>query len=152
MARNKTKFKTNINSFTIAHYILLFLVVGLCIVVIAWIMIIRNGNSPHNNVSANIMHVHGKDPCVVRTIETVEKMWEYDPKSVPDRYWNMAMEYMNQTITAHFYGICQDVAFVCHPGQIRRDCDPCAVPSAREYAKQMQIADMIKTNCSPQSE
>lgn len=149
MARSKTKFKPNTNSFTIAHYILLFLVAGICIVIIAWTMITRTTHTPKNNVTSNIMHIHGKDPCVRRTIETVDKMWEYDPKSVPDKYWNMAMEYMNQTISTHMYGICQDVAFTCHPGQIRRNCDPCAVPSAREYAKQMQIADMIEINCQP---
>ena len=147
MAQNKYKFKTNTSSFTIAHYILLFLITALCMIVIAWIMITRNNNAPHNNVIQNITHVHGNDPCVKRVIETVDKMWEYDPKSIPDKYWNIALEYMNAPITTTTYGICQDVAFTCHPAQIRRDCDPCAVPNAREYAKQMQIADMLNQNC-----
>lgn len=147
MANKNTKFKINTTSFTIAHYILLFLVTGLCIVVIAWIMISRHNNAPQNNITPNITHVHGNDPCVRRVIDTIDKMWEYDPKSIPDKYWNIALEYMNTPITTTTYGICQDVAFTCKPGQIRRECDPCAVPSAREYAKQMQIADMLETNC-----
>ena len=60
----------------------------------------------------------------------------------------IAIEYLNEPILNRTYGICQDVAFVCHPGQTRRECDPCAVPSARAIAKQQQIADMIKTNCT----
>ena len=145
MARH---FKTNTNSFTIAHYILLFLVIGLCICIVAWILIVRHNNNPTNNVTPTITHINNASPCVQRTINTVEKMWRYDPKSVPQKYWNIAIEYLNEPISARTYGLCQDVAFVCHTGQIRRECDPCAVPSARAIAKQQQIADMITMNCS----
>ena len=142
------KFKTNTNTYTIAHYLLLFLVIGLCICIAAWIMITRHNNNPINNVTPTITHISSTLPCVKRTVDTVEQMWRYDPKSVPQKYWNIAIEYLNEPITAHTYGLCQDVAFVCHTGQIRRECDPCAVPSARAFAKQQQIADMIKMNCS----
>ena len=142
------KFKTNTNSFTIAHYILLFLVTGLCICIIAWIFISRNNANTTNNVSQNVIHVNSGEPCIKRTIDTIEKMWEYDPKSVPQKYWDIAIEYLNAPIYATTYGICQDVAFVCHTGQIRRDCDPCAVPSARAFAQQQQITDMIQQNCT----
>ena len=142
------RFKTNTNSFTIAHYILLFLVIGLCICIIAWTMIRRHNLSPKNNVTQNIIHVNSSAPCIKRTIDTVDKMWEYDPKSVPQKYWDIALEYLNEPILATTYGICQDVAFACHTGQTRRECDPCAIPSAPEIAKNQQIADMIKQNCS----
>ena len=141
------KFKTNTNTYTIAHYLLLFLVIGLCICIAAWIMITRHNNNPINNVTPTITHISSTLPCVKRTVDTVEQMWRYDPKSVPQKYWNIAIEYLNEPITARTYGLCQDVAFVCHTGQIRRECDPCAVPSARAFAKQQQIADMIKMNC-----
>ena len=142
------KFKTNTNTYTIAHYLLLFLVIGLCICIAAWIMITRHNNNPINNVTPTITHISSTLPCVKRTVDTVEQMWRYDPKSVPQKYWNIAIEYLNEPITARTYGLCQDVAFVCHTGQIRRECDPWAVPSARAFAKQQQIADMIKMNCS----
>ena len=141
------KFKINTNSFTIAHYILLFLVTGICIAVIAWIMISRHNTNPTNNVSENIIHTTGNSPCAKRTIETVEKLWAYNPNAVPQKYWNIAIDYMNQPITKKTYGVCQDVAYTCHVGQIIRDCDPCAVPSARAYAKSIHIADLLKTNC-----
>ena len=142
------KFKTNTNSFTIAHYILLFLVIGLCICIVAWIMISRHNKHPQNNITPTVIHISGTSPCIKRTVDIVDKMWKYDPKQVPQKYWEIALEYLNVPITVHTYGICQDVAFVCTPGQTRRECDPCAVPSARTIAKQQQIADMIKLNCT----
>lgn len=146
------KFNTNTNSFTIAHYILLFLVVGLCISIIAWIMIARNNSSPVNNVSQNIIHVRDTDPCVQRIRNTVAQMWAYDPRAIPQKYWIIATEYLNQTINTPTYGICQDVAFTCHVGQLRRDCDPCAVPSARAYAMDIHTADLIQENCKTQND
>lgn len=141
------KFKTNTNSFTIAHYILLFLVAGLCICIIAWIVINRHNKNPQNNIQPNILHTTGASPCVKRVINTVENIWERDPKTVPERYWNIAVEYLNEPITVRTYGLCQDVAFVCNPGQLRRNCDPCAVPNARAFAKSIQISEMIEKNC-----
>ena len=138
------KFKTNTSSFTIAHYILLFLVTGICIAIIAWIMINRTNNNPSNNITTE--HIK-YSPCVQRTINTVEQMWAYDPKLIPNKYWKIAMDYLNEPIRTRTYGICQDVAYTCNVGQLRRDCDPCAVPSARQYAREFHIADMIKQNC-----
>lgn len=142
------KFKTNTNVFSIAHYILLFLVTGLCIAIIAWILVVRNNANPQNNVM--LTHVKSSEPCVQRTIDTVKKLWEFNPRAVPQKYWEVAMDYMNQVIPENMYGICEDVAYTCRRGQIRRDCDPCAVPSARAYAQAMHIADLIQTNCKVQ--
>ncbi|MBQ7056242.1 MAG: hypothetical protein IJN91_04925 [Alphaproteobacteria bacterium] len=143
----KTKFQTNTTSFTIAHYLLLFFVMIFCISIIAWVMISRNNSAPTNNISGNILHIHSSAPCVQRTIKTVKQMWEYDPKSVPEKYWEIAMSYMNQKIQDRTYGICQDVAYICPRGAILYDCNPCAVPMARDYAQNIHIADMIVANC-----
>ena len=145
------KFNTNTSAFSIAHYILLFLVVGLCVAVVAWVMIKNKNPDPTNNVSANIVHVTDSDPCVQRTRQLVAQMWTYDPKMVPQKYWDIATNYLNQTITTRTYGICQDVAFTCRVGQIRRDCDPCAVPSARDWAQSIHVADLIRQNCGAQA-
>ena len=142
-----SRFKVNTNSFTIAHYILLFFTVGLCICIIAWVLIARNNTNPQNNVQPNITHATGTSPCVKRTIKSIEHMWAQDPKSVPAKYWNIAIEYLNEPTTVRTYGLCQDVAFVCNPGDLRRNCDPCAVPNARAHAKSIQIADTIQQNC-----
>ncbi len=141
------KFKTNTSAFSIAHYILLFLVVGFSIALIAWVMIKNNNSNPANNVSTNVVHVKDTDPCVQRTRDLVARMWAYDPDMVPQKYWDIAENYLNQVITTRTYGICQDVAFTCRAGEIRIDCDPCAVPSARDWAQSIHMADLIKQNC-----
>jgi UDP-3-O-acyl-N-acetylglucosamine deacetylase len=75
-------------------------------------------------------------------------MWKYDPKMIPQKYWDIAMKYMNEIYTTRTFGICNDIGYVCNPGQTRRDCDPCAVPSARKYAQNIHLNDMIIENCS----
>lgn len=142
-----TKFKTNTNSFTIAHYILLFLVVIICIGIISWVIIKRHNNTPQNNITPTITHAKNTDPCVQRATDTVAQMWAYNPRLIPQKYWQIASDYINETITTRTYGICQDIAFTCRPGQKRIDCDPCAVPSARAYAQDMQTADIISKDC-----
>ena len=140
------KFKHNTSAFTIAHYILLFLVTGLCISIIAWIIITRNG---HTQSPQNIIHIKSTDPCVQRINEIVTKMWTLNPDAIPQKYWEIANNYLNQTITTRTYGICEDVAYTCHVGQIMRDCNPCAVPAARNHAIEIQISDLINANCAP---
>lgn len=141
------KFSTNTSAFSIAHYILFFLVVGICITVIAWVMIHNNNPHPTNNVSKNVTHIDDATPCAQRVRDVIARMWLYEPQMVPQKYWDIAENFLNQTITRRTYGICQDVAYVCRPGQIRIDCDPCAVPNARKLAQSIHVADMIKKNC-----
>ena len=141
------EYKVNTNTFSIAHYILLFLVTILCIGIISWVMIRRNNPAPQNNIQTIDTYAHQTDPCVHRITNTVAKMWAYNPDMIPERYWDIAMQYLDETITTRTYGLCQDVAFTCLPGQRRRDCDPCAVPSARAYAQARQTADLIQQHC-----
>lgn len=140
------KFKTDTSAIGIAHYILLFLVVAGCIALVAWIMI-KNNNQNSSVNTTSIIHVKNSYPCVQRARNTVAHMWEYDPNVVPQKYWTMAEDYMNQVITTRTYGICQDVAFVCNVGEIRQDCDPCAVANARNLAQSIHTADIIKEYC-----
>ena len=146
--KTATTFQQNTSPFSIAHYIFLFLVVACCIAVIAWVMIARQNPQPENNLSPMVIHVSNDDPCVQRVTETVLRMWAFNPRAVPQKYWDMAMNWMNQPVTMKMYGLCQDVAFTCRPGQLRKDCDPCAVPSARDFAQGRHIADMIQENCN----
>lgn len=140
------KFKDKITTFTIAHYILLFLVACICITIIAYTVIRRTHHTMNTDTQITTTHI-SNTACINRITRQIQQIWEYDPKSVPEKYWNIAMQYLNTRIHQTTYGICQDVAYVCHPGQIRRDCDPCAVPSARAYAQSIHISDTIKSNC-----
>ena len=110
------EYKVNTNTFSIAHYILLFLVTILCIGIISWVMIRRNNPAPQNNIQTIGTYAHQTDPCVHRITNTVAKMWAYTPDMIPERYWDIAMQYLDETITTRTYGLCQDVAFTCRPG------------------------------------
>lgn len=145
------KPNNNTNSFTIAHYILLFLVVGLCIGIAAWIMISSRTATPKNNVEP-VVHISNTDPCSRQTMNAIAQMWAYDPGMVPQKYWDMAAEYANEQIVTRIHGNCNSVNFTCRPGQIRRDCDPCAIGTGRQIAMDQHIADTIRQNCDTQSE
>ena len=140
------KFKTNITSIRIAHYLLLFAIAIICIGLVTYAIIHQNNPTPQNNVTP-AHRAKEQTPCATRTADTIAQMWAYNPKSIPQKYWEIAMDYMNEQITTPTYGICQDVAFHCATGDIRRDCDPCAVPSARAYAMEIHTHDAIKQNC-----
>ena len=142
----KKLFYTNTNSVRIAHYILLFAVAILCISIVAYAIIHRDNPTPTSNVHPSARAQY-QTPCSQRTADTIAQMWAYDQKSVPQKYWDIAMNYLNQPVPTATYGICQDVAFHCRSGEIRRNCDPCAVPSARMHAMDIHIRDAIKQNC-----
>ena len=146
--QHMARYKPNTNSLTIAHYILLFLVTILCICIIAWTIIYRHNAHPQNNITMSATHISASDPCVTRVTQHIKKIWSYDSASIPDKYWKIAEDYINAPIESKFYGICYDVAFVCRVGQLRRDCDPCAVPTARQIAQDQQIADTIYEKCN----
>lgn len=134
------------NSFSIAQYILLFGIAAACIGLVAWTMISAHRQS-NNNTPVTVTHIQNDDPCVQEVINTVSKLWAYNSDMIPQKYWDMADAYANETITTKIRGACNEINFVCRVGQIRRDCDPCAVASGREIAREQQITDMIEINC-----
>lgn len=140
----------NTNSFTIAQYILLFLVAALCIGIVAWTMISAHRQMQSDNAAADVrvIHISNNDPCVQEITNTVSQMWAYNLAAVPQEYLNMVGEYANEQITTRTHGSCNDVAFVCRPGQLRRECDPCAIASGREIAINRQIEDMVQQQCT----
>lgn len=135
------------NSFSIAQYILLFLVVVLCIGIVAWTLVHTGRNMKSENPATNVVHITNTDPCVQNIMNVVSQTWAYNPNSVPQKYLDLATQYANAQITTRIHGACNEITFVCRPGQIRRDCDPCALSSARQIAMDQQIADMIQSNC-----
>ncbi len=134
------------NSFTIAHYILLFAVVVLSIGIISWTVIHSGNPNPQNNIEP-VMHITNSDPCVRHARESITQMWEYNPGAVPQEYRALATQYTDEVIATRIQGDCGGTSFTCRPGQRRRECDPCAAASARQYAIEQQIADTIEKNC-----
>ncbi|MBO5834064.1 MAG: hypothetical protein J6R22_03870 [Alphaproteobacteria bacterium] len=142
----KQKFKTNTNTFSIAHYILLFFVVTLCICIIAWVIIFRHNPDATTNITKS-ENISGAYSCPQKVKKMVTKMWQNDSNSIPKKYWRLAQDFLNAPVASTTFGVCQDIAYTCHAGQIRSDCDPCAVISARAYAQEIQTIDMIGNIC-----
>ena len=131
--------------FTIAHYILLFMVTVVCVSIVAWLIIGRYNTGLTNNVS--VSYRLSKDPCVVQTREAIAKMWDYNQELIPMRYKTMVDMYINDAILTRFSGYCKDTAFTCRAGQLRRTCDPCAIDTGRRQAMERHILDAIDVKC-----
>lgn len=142
MAKNM-EYQTS--AFTVAHYILLFMVTVVCISVVTWLILERHKTQRAN--STNITYIMNNDACVQQTRDAVSRMWAYNQELIPARYKTMADTYANNAVLTRVTGYCNDVAFTCRAGQLRRTCDPCAVSAGRMRAMETHIADMIRANC-----
>lgn len=137
-----------LTSFKIAKYILFLLVLVLCIWIIIYIFVSEDNESRTNSNEENIIRVNNnQSPCEKNITNNVSQMWAYNFESVPQKYINIMEEYLNEPITMRESGYCNDTKFTCKPGQLRKDCDPCALGSARQFALNQQIADEIAKEC-----
>ena len=139
----KSEFQTT--PFTIAHYILLFMVAVTCVSIVVWLIIARHNAAIQDGL--NITKIMNNDPCVHQTRDAVTRMWAYNQELIPPKYIQMAKEYADETITNRTTGYCNDASFTCRPGQRRSVCDPCARGTGRQMALNAHIADTIKTTC-----
>ncbi|MBR2393021.1 MAG: hypothetical protein IKB05_00840 [Alphaproteobacteria bacterium] len=142
MAKN-TEYQTNV--FTIAHYILLFMVTVTCASIVTWLILDRYNTQKFN--STNITYIMNNDPCVKQTRDAVSRMWSFNQELIPTRYKTIADAYSNDAVLTRITGYCDGVPFMCRAGQLRRTCDPCAIRTGRHHAMEMHIADMIRANC-----
>ncbi len=142
MSKNKD-FQTN--PFTIAHYILLFMVTVVCISIVTWLIIDRYNKSHETNVSVSYML--SDEPCIVRTREAIKSMWHYNQELIPTRYKTMADTYANNAVLSRVNGYCNERPFTCRAGQLRRICDPCAIEVGRQRAMEQHILDSVRANC-----
>ena len=139
----KSEFQTT--PFTIAHYILLFMVTVVCASIVTWLIIARHNATVAD--SANITKIMNNNPCVQQTRSAVSRMWAYNQELIPTRYKTVADTYANNAVLTRVSGYCNDVPFTCRAGQLRRTCDPCAVGAGRDKAMEIHIADMVRANC-----
>lgn len=136
-------------SFKISRYILLVLVLVLCIGIIAWTIVTRNKSSQESNAPVdNVIRITNSDSCVQDVTNKISQLWAYSPDDIPMKYLNMINEYINERITAKITGYCNDIKFTCKTGQLRKDCDPCALGSAKQFAMDQQIVDTVAQKCN----
>lgn len=135
-------------SFKIAQYILMFLVAALCVGIIVWVISAQNTQNTLNATSDNVIRVNNNtSPCIQNVNNKIAQMWAYNPDAIPEKYLAIANEYPNEKITTKIDGTCNNTKFTCRPGQMRRDCDPCAAGTARQIAMDQHITDTIAQEC-----
>lgn len=123
------------NSFTIARYILLFLVCGAVFMFLVWLM-----TSPKHDRSDFAA-------CRAAVADTVNKIWHDNPTEIPPQYVQMVTDYADFIIEIPTSGRCNDSDFTCAPGMRRRDCNPCAAQIGAERAREQYINDMAARTC-----
>ncbi len=137
----------NTNSFSIAQYILLFLVVIGCIALVTWTLISTSHKMTSPSPEPTAPQISNDDPCTQHVRNIVSQAWLYAPDLIPIKYVDIAHEYMNAQIIKQESGLCSDRKYTCRRGQIRRDCNPCAAYDAQQFAIDTQVADIATEHC-----
>lgn len=136
--------KIQTDSYTVAHYILLFLV----IVVVVWFVIWAIRSTRGEAVAGETKTPAANTSCVQRTIDSVAQMWINDSDDIPSEYTDMVTQQANRIVNVKTRGNCNGVSFVCEMGVMRSSCDPCAVAVARQKAIDKHTADLVLKNCN----
>lgn len=135
----------NASPFGVAHYILLIAVTVLCIGVIVYA--VWWGMPQKGRPVPSPVQVVATGECAQNIANEVAQMWAYHPEMVPVKYQGMVTEYLEMPVDSTIRGRCNNVAFTCRAGQIRRHCDPCAVGDARDRVMRVLISDMVAEHC-----
>lgn len=146
-------------SYSVAHYILIFLLICLGVVVVGWLLIAAGYRNYEQQLADDDPVVEETvettttttattlSPCAQKVMNEVAQMWAYSQNDVPQKYWDMAVEYLNSPVSSWTEGTCNDIRYICNPGQIRRECDPCAVSNAMSRAMEAHTRDLKAKNC-----
>lgn len=134
------------SAFSVAHYVLLFLVSTFCTVAVVWILIAAN----NREAALNDKFIHNPNTtkaCQRQTADTITDIWENRPNDIPKQYILIEKNYANRIVPVRTTGICNGQKFICRMGDIRSTCDPCAKNSAKKRAMFQHISDAIDKAC-----
>ncbi|MBO4672714.1 MAG: hypothetical protein J5608_03620 [Alphaproteobacteria bacterium] len=131
------------SAFSVAHYVLLFLVSTACTVSVVWVLIAAN-----NREAATIDKMERTSKTCQRDIaDKITDLWEHDPTQVPQKYMNLVDTYANRIVTVRTTGMCNGKSFMCPMNTKRSACDPCAHNAAYKRAMFQHISDEIDREC-----
>ena len=132
------------SAFSVAHYVLLFIVSTLCTVSVVWVLIAANNREAalHDKIRTNTPKTCQRDVA-----DNVKNMWETQPNMIPAHYKTMEINYANRIVPVRTTGTCNGEKFVCQMGEVRASCDPCAKNSAQKRALFQHISDIIDQTC-----
>ena len=135
------------SAFSISHYILLFIVSTLCTVSVVWVLIAANNRESKINDAITKPINNADKSCQRAVADEVTLLWQQKPTAIPPKYITLENNYAKRIVPVRTTGTCNGTKFVCHMGQQRLECDPCAKNSARKRAMFQQISDTIDDVC-----
>jgi hypothetical protein len=133
------------SAFSIAHYVLLFIVATLCTVSVVWVLIAANNREAELHDKQIIRQ---DKRCQRNAADHITNLWQQRPHEIPPQYKSMEKNYANRVVEVRTTGTCNGERFTCQMGQTRSACDPCAVNSAQKRAMFQHISDAIDDVCN----
>ena len=132
------------SAFSIAHYVLLFLVSTLCTISVVWVLIAANNRESalHDKINTT-----STKTCQRQAADSITHMWNTNQKQIPQQYILMETNYANRIVPVRTTGTCNGEKFICKMGDVRAMCDPCAKNSAKKRAMFQHISDVIDEMC-----
>lgn len=135
------------SAFSVAHYVLLFLVSIICTISVVWVLIAANNRESRLNDKFISTSTKIPKSCQRRVADRIATLWESDYKNVPEKYKIMESNYANRIVPVRTTGTCNGTRFICTMGDLRYQCDPCAKKSAYKRAMFQHISDAIDQEC-----
>lgn len=132
------------SAFSVAHYVLLFLVSTLCTISVVWVLIAANNRE---STLRDKIRTQTTKTCQRDVADKITNMWEKEPHNIPKYYKNMEHNYANRIVEVRTTGTCNGEKFVCKMGAVRSSCDPCALNSAQKRALFQHVSDIIDQTC-----
>jgi hypothetical protein len=135
------------SAFSVAHYVLLFIVSTLCTISVVWVLIAANNRE--TTIHSHILktNTNTKKSCERAAADAITLLWQNSPQDVPEKYKIMENNYANRIVPVRTTGTCNGVKFICTMGSVRSKCDPCAKNSAQKRAMFQHISDTIDELC-----
>ncbi len=136
------------SAFSVAHYVLLFLVSTLCTVAVVWVLISANNREASINDKILNRQTQSSKTCQRAAADQITSMWEMRPHEIPKQYLLIEKNYADRIVPVKTTGVCNGQKFICKMGDVRSSCDPCAKNSARKRAMFQHISDTIDKTCA----
>ena len=88
--------------------------------------------------------------CEIKARGQASQKWNFDyDNEIPQKYKDRISSIINSPVTTDIQGQCSPGGiFNCHPGDIYKECCPCADFRAERQVKEEYVNDFIKEQCS----
>lgn len=135
------------SAFSVAHYVLLFIVSTLCTISVVWVLVAANNRESAIHDHIKKADTNAEKSCERATADAIKLLWQDKPGDIPQKYIVMENNYANRIVPVRTTGTCNGKKFTCTMGAVRATCDPCAKNTAQKRAMFQHISDTIDELC-----